>query len=81
MAHLITVTDLNNHEILFNLDTVVSMERGLSDQTVVTTRWGRTEIKETLSEIRNLVNPSRKKDHDEHIMEMDMKYWNSAKGE
>ena len=56
MAHLITVTDLNNHEILFNLDTVVSMERGLNDHTIVTTRWGRTDIKETLSEIKNLAD-------------------------
>ena len=56
MAHLITVTDLNNHEILFNLDTVVSMERGLNDHTILTTRWGRTDINETLSEIKNLAD-------------------------
>jgi hypothetical protein len=54
MAHLITVTDLNNQELLFNLDTVVSMERGTHNQTIVTTRWSRTDIKETLEEIRNL---------------------------
>jgi hypothetical protein len=54
MAHLITVTDLNNHELLFNLDTVVSMERGINNNTIVTTRWSRTDIKETLEEIRNL---------------------------
>ena len=51
MAHLVTVTDLNNQELLFNLDTAISFERGQNDQTIVTTRWGRTDIKETLSEI------------------------------
>jgi hypothetical protein len=54
MAHLITVTDLNNHELLFNLDTIVSMERGTDNNTIVTTRWSRTDIKETLEEIKNL---------------------------
>jgi len=58
MAHLITVTDLNEQEILFNLDTVVSMERGQNNQTIITTRWGRTEIKETLKEIKNLADAS-----------------------
>jgi hypothetical protein len=66
MAHLITVTDLNNHEILFNLDTVVSMERGLNDHTIVTTRWGRTDIKETLSEIKNLANPPKEPSDEEY---------------
>jgi len=58
MAHLITVTDLNEQEILFNLDTVVSMERGQNNQTIITTRWGRTDIKETLKEIKNLADAS-----------------------
>jgi len=58
MAHLITVTDLNNHELLFNLDTVVSMERGNNDNTIVTTRWSRTDIKETLEEVKNLAQKS-----------------------
>jgi hypothetical protein len=58
MAHLVTVTDLNNHELLFNLDTVVSMERGQNDHTIVTTRWGRTDIKETLEEIKSLSQES-----------------------
>ena len=58
MAHLITVTDLNDHELLFNLDTVVSMERGINNNTIVTTRWSRTDIKETLEEIRNLADHS-----------------------
>ena len=54
MAHLVTVTDLNSQELLFNLDTAISFERGQNDQTIVTTRCGRTDIKETLSEIRDL---------------------------
>jgi len=58
MAHLITVTDLNDHELLFNLDTVVSMERGNNDNTIVTTRWSRTDIKETLEEVKNLAQKS-----------------------
>ena len=58
MAHLITVTDQNHQQLLFNLDTVVSMERGTNDQTIITTRWGRTDIKETLSEIRDLAEKS-----------------------
>ena len=58
MAHLITVTDLNEHELLFNLDTVVSMERGNNGNTIVTTRWSRTDIKETLDEVKNLAQKS-----------------------
>ena len=58
MAHLITVTDQNNHQLLFNLDTAISFERGNHDQTIVTTRWGRTDIKETLSEVMELAEKS-----------------------
>jgi hypothetical protein len=58
MAHLITVTDLNEQELLFNLDTVVSMERGSNGNTIVTTRWSRTDIKETLEEVKNLAQKS-----------------------
>jgi|TARA_Y100000310_G_scaffold66312_1_gene61676 hypothetical protein len=58
MAHLITVTDLNEHELLFNLDTAISFERGQNDQTIVTTRWGRTDIKETLDEVKSLAQKS-----------------------
>jgi len=58
MAHLITVTDLNEHELLFNLDTVVSMERGSNGNTIVTTRWSRTDIKETLDEVKDLAQKS-----------------------
>ena len=56
MAHLITVTDQNNHQMLFNLDTVVSMERGTNDQTIINTRWGRTDILESLDEIKELAD-------------------------
>ncbi len=51
MAHLITLTNSENDEsILFNLDTVVSIEEGYQN-TVITTRWGRQYVKDTLSEI------------------------------
>ena len=47
MAHLIQLTDQNtNQEILFNLDTVVSIERA-AGQTVITTRWGRQQVQES----------------------------------
>jgi len=58
MAHLVTVTDLNDHELLFNLDTAISFELGQHGQTIVTTRWGRTDIKESLKEIRDLSDKS-----------------------
>lgn len=51
MAHLIQLTDQNtNQEILFNLDTVVSIERA-AGQTVITTRWGRQQVQESLDYI------------------------------
>ena len=51
MAHLIQLTDQNtNQEILFNLDTVVSIERA-AGQTVITTRWGRQQVQESLDNI------------------------------
>ena len=58
MAHLVTVTDLNGQELLFNLDTAISFERGNHNQTIVTTRWGRTDIKETLAEVIDLAEKS-----------------------
>ena len=49
MAHLITLTDADTREdILFNLDTVVSIERGARNLSVITTRWGRTNVVESL---------------------------------
>ena len=51
MAHLIQLTDqTTNQEILFNLDTVVSIERA-AGQTVITTRWGRQQVQESLDYI------------------------------
>ena len=51
MAHLVTLTNADsNEDILFNLDTVVSIEKG-HQNTVITTRWGRQYVKDTLSEI------------------------------
>lgn len=51
MAHLIQLTDQNtNQQILFNLDTVVSIERA-AEQTVITTRWGRQQVQESLDYI------------------------------
>ena len=59
MAHLITLTNSETKEdMLFNLDTVVSIESDGRDgvtgqgQTIITTRWGRTMVKDTLPEIR-----------------------------
>jgi len=51
MAHLVTLTNADSdEEILFNLDTVVSIEKG-HKSTVITTRWGRQYVKDTLHEI------------------------------
>ncbi len=61
MAHLITLTNSETNEsMLFNLDTVVSIEgdgRATTDdshnsKSIITTRWGRTIVNDTLSEIR-----------------------------
>ena len=53
MAHLITLTDADTREdILFNLDTLVSIERGSRNLSVITTRWGRTNVLESLDYIK-----------------------------
>ena len=60
MAHLITLPNAETREeILFNLDTVVSIESdgrdgvtGRGGNTIITTRWGRTMVKDTLTEIK-----------------------------
>lgn len=59
MAHLIVLTNSEtNEDMLFNLDTVVSIESDGRDgvtghgHTIITTRWGRTMVKDTLSEIK-----------------------------
>jgi len=54
MAHLIKLTDYQTKEtVLYNLDTVVSIER-VRDATVITTRWGRNQVFEPLDEILSL---------------------------
>jgi hypothetical protein len=51
MAHLIKLTDYQTNEtVLYNLDTVVSIE-SVKDATVITTRWGRNQVKESLDYI------------------------------
>jgi hypothetical protein len=58
MAHLITVTNAETKEdLLFNLDTVVSIEEG-SHNTIITTRWGRTMVKDSLNDILKKSNNS-----------------------
>jgi hypothetical protein len=59
MAHLIVLTNSEtNEDMLFNLDTVVSIEsdgrEGITGKghTIITTRWGRAMVKDTLSEIK-----------------------------
>ena len=61
MAHLITLTNAETREdILFNLDTVVSIESdgrdgvtGQGGNTIITTRWGRTTVKDSLDQIKD----------------------------
>ena len=51
MAHLIKLTDYQTEEtVLYNLDTVVSIET-VKDATVITTRWGINQVKESLDYI------------------------------
>ena len=53
MAHLIELTDSNTLEkMLFNLDTVVSIEKG-NNSTIIATRWGSTMVRESLESIRD----------------------------
>jgi len=59
MAHLIVLTNSETREdMLFNLDTVVSIESDGRDgvtgrgHTIITTRWGRTTVNDSLSEIK-----------------------------
>ena len=51
----------NGKEILFNLDTVVSIERGYKS-TVITTRWGRQMVKESLEQIYEKASQKEKID-------------------
>ena len=52
MAHLITLTGaVDGQERLFNLDTVVSIEKGPTS-TIIVTRWGSTMVRESLESIK-----------------------------
>jgi len=52
MAHLITLTRaVDGQEMLFNLDTVVSIEKD-NNSTIISTRWGSSIVRESLDEIR-----------------------------
>ena len=62
MAHLITLTNADsNEDILFNLDTVVSIEKG-HQNTIITTRWGRQYVKDTLDDIMDRAEPTKRLD-------------------
>ena len=52
MAHLITLTRaVDGQEMLFNLDTVVSIEKD-NNSTIISTRWGSSIVRESLDTIR-----------------------------
>ena len=58
MAHLIELTTAGqSQKILFNLETMVSAERGPQDEyTSINTRWGYQNVKETLEYIMTKAN-------------------------
>ena len=59
MAHFIKLhTAGQNQEILFNLDTVVSIEPYGENSTIVT-RWSHQNVKESLNEIQKLAEGQR----------------------
>ena len=55
MAHFINLHGLDDAEMLFNLDTVVSIDP-MPEGTVICTRWGSTKVKEDLDTILRLSN-------------------------
>ena len=55
MAHFIKLHGLDHAEMLFNLDTVVSIDP-MPEGTVICTRWGSTKVKEDLDTILRLSN-------------------------
>jgi hypothetical protein len=55
MAHFIKLHGSDNAEMLFNLDTVVSIDP-MPEGTVICTRWGSTKVKEDLDTILRLSN-------------------------
>ena len=61
MAHLIELSDSNTLEkMLFNFDTVVSIEKTSGSNTIITTRWGRTNVEESLDNIKLQAESSTK---------------------
>jgi len=57
MAHFIKLHTVDGHEMLFNLDVVVSIDP-LADGTMVQTRWGGTKVKENIDKILSLSSPT-----------------------
>jgi len=57
MAHFIKLHTVDGHEMLFNLDVVVSIDP-LPDGTMVQTRWGSTKVKEDIDKILSLSSPT-----------------------
>ena len=55
MAHFFKLHGLDDAEMLFNLDTVVSIDP-MPEGTVICTRWGSTKVKEDLDTILRLSN-------------------------
>ena len=55
MAHFIKLHGLDDAEMLFNLDTVVSIDP-MPEGTVICTRWGSTKVKGDLDTILRLSN-------------------------
>jgi len=56
MAHLIRLTDYQtNQPVLYNLDTVVQIEE-VRNSTIITTRWGRNTVIESLAYIEAAAN-------------------------
>ena len=53
MAHFIKLHTIDDHEMLFNLDVVVSIDP-LADGTMVQTRWGGTKVREDIDQILSL---------------------------
>ena len=65
MAHFVKLTQASptgcteeDSRILFNLDTVISVEP-VGDQTMIQTRWGRMMVSEDLDTILDLANADR----------------------
>jgi len=65
MAHFVKLTQAlpsgsceDDSKILFNLDTVITVEP-VGDQTVIQTRWGRITVNEDLEMILSLANANQ----------------------